>query len=154
MFDPITGVVEARGEVGAVAAIALLWGIAMPLTAKLAEAQLPDMHGFVSWVTSAAIQIMPTLVLFYGLVLFYRLAPREQPRFSDVWPATLGAVVLLRVIETLFGLYVKNFGDFNAVYGTLAGVMALLMWIYRSGAVVVFGACVSAAQAEVKHEHV
>jgi Ca2+-transporting ATPase len=197
VFDTIAGVVEARGKVGAVAGIALVWGslqffkalvratsrawntdmhnwwqmplkslallgvltsalllgIAMPLMAKLAEAQLTDMHGLVSRVTSATIEITPTLVLFYGLALFYRLAPREQPRFSSVWPATLGVVVLLRVIETLFGLYLKNFGNFNAVYGTLAGVMALLMWIYLSATVVVFGACVGAAQAEVTREH-
>jgi len=38
--------------------------------------------------------------------------------------------------------------DDNAIYGTFGGIMALLLWIYISGCIFIFGACLCAAQAE------
>jgi YihY family inner membrane protein len=132
----------------AVLGSALLLGLIVPAGAKLVQQWLPAWHGLVNGAVNATIAIVPTLILFYGLALFYRLAPRRPTRFSEVWPAALGATLLLRLVEALFLLYLHNFGKFNVVYGTFAGVMALLMWIYLSGCIVVFGACVSAVQVE------
>jgi uncharacterized BrkB/YihY/UPF0761 family membrane protein len=36
----------------------------------------------------------------------------------------------------------------NAIYGAFGGIMALLLWIYLSGCIFIFGACLCAAQAE------
>lgn len=132
----------------AVLGSALLLGLIVPAGAKLVQQWLPAWHGLVNGAVNATIAIVPTLILFYGLALFYRLAPRRPTQFSEVWPAALGATLLLRLVEALFLLYLHNFGKFNVVYGTFAGVMALLMWIYLSGCIVVFGACVSAVQVE------
>jgi Ca2+-transporting ATPase len=38
--------------------------------------------------------------------------------------------------------------DDNAIYGTFGGIMALLLWIYISGCIFIFGACLCAAQTE------
>jgi len=62
--------------------------------------------------------------------------------------AALGATVLLKIAESLFVIYVKHFATLNAVYGTLGGIMALLLWIYLSGCGFIFGACLCAAQAQ------
>lgn len=40
----------------------------------------------------------------------------------------------------------------NALYGAFGGIMALLLWIYLSGCVFIFGACLCAAQAEMRSE--
>jgi Ca2+-transporting ATPase len=133
---------------------ALVLGIVVPLVARLATEWLPPLHGAVNWAANTVVATVPTLVLFYGLVFFYRLAPRWPTRFSQVWPAALGVAILLRLVESLFVLYLRNFANFNVVYGTFGGIMALLLWIYLSGCIVVFGACVTAAEAEVKHQSV
>jgi Ca2+-transporting ATPase len=91
---------------------------------------------------------MPLLAVFIGLSLFYRLAPRPPTRLAQVWAAALCATVLLRVAESLFVIYIKNFATLNAVYGAFGGMMALLLWIYFSGCILIFGACLCAAQAE------
>jgi len=41
-----------------------------------------------------------------------------------------------------------NFATLNAVYGVFGGIMALLLWIYISGGIFIFGACLCAAQSE------
>ena len=86
-------------------------------------------------------------MVFFGLSLFYRLAPRRPTRFAEVWAAALCATVLLRAGESLFVIYLKNFATLNAVYGAFGGIMALLLWIYLSGCVFIFGACLCAGQA-------
>jgi len=104
-----------------------------------------DLH---SWVYALGSFVMPLLVVFLGLSLFYRLAPRSPTRFAQVWAAALCATVLLRVAESLFVIYIKDFATLNAVYGAFGGIMAFLLWIYLSGCIFIFGACLCAAQAE------
>lgn len=93
--------------------------------------------------------VIPLVVVFFGLSLFYWLAPRRRTRFSEVWVAALGATGLLLLAEGLFVLYLKHFATLNAVYGVFGGIMALLLWIYLSGAIFIFGACLCAAQKDV-----
>jgi Ca2+-transporting ATPase len=45
-------------------------------------------------------------------------------------------------------IYLKNFATLNAVYGAFGGTMALLLWIYLSGCIIIFGACLCAARTE------
>ena len=80
--------------------------------------------------------------------MFYRLAPRRPTRFAEVWAAALCATVLLRAGESLFVIYLEDFATLNAVYGAFGGMLALLLWIYLSGCVFIFGACLCAGQAE------
>jgi Ca2+-transporting ATPase len=54
----------------------------------------------------------------------------------------------LLAAESLFGIYLKHFATLNAVYGAFGAIIALLLWIYLSGCIVIFGACLCAAQAE------
>ena len=92
--------------------------------------------------------LIPLLVVFFGLSLFYRLAPRRPTVFSEVWVAALCTTALLLVAEGLFVTYLKHFATLNAVYGAFGGIMALLLWIYLTGGIFIFGACLCAAQAE------
>ena len=46
-------------------------------------------------------------------------------------------------------MYLSNFDRFNAVYGAFGVVVVLLLWTYVAGWVIILGACLSAAQAEV-----
>ncbi len=110
--------------------------------------------GFFQWVISipgsmsCGSVVIPLLVVFLSLSLFYWLAPRRPTRFAEVWTAALCATVLLRVADSLFVIYIKNFATLNAVYGAFGGIMALLLWIYISGCIFILGACLCAAQAE------
>lgn len=92
--------------------------------------------------------ILPILVLFYGLAMFYKFAPRRRTMISEVWVAALLVALSLKALQRLFILYTTNFSHFNAIYGALGGVVALLMWIYLSGSLIILGGCLCAAQAE------
>jgi YihY family inner membrane protein len=128
-------------------ASALLLGLAVPILARMANAWLFAAHGFHSWVYQVGSFSIPLFVVFSSLSLFYKLAPRAPTRFAQVWPAALGATLLLRAGQSLFVIYLRDFATLNAVYGAFGGIMALLLWIYLSGCILIFGACLCAAQA-------
>ena len=54
--------------------------------------------------------------------------PSRPTRFAEVWVAALCAMVLLRVCESLFIIYLQDFAALNVVYGAFGGIMALLLW--------------------------
>jgi YihY family inner membrane protein len=131
-----------------ITAAAVLVGIAAPMLAQVLRDWLFPLADFRSWVYGLAGFFIPLLMVFSGLSLFYRLAPSRPTRFSEVWAAALFATVLLLLAESLFVYYLKNFATLNAVYGAFGGIMALLLWIYLSARIFIFGACLCAAQAE------
>lgn len=94
--------------------------------------------------------LLPPFVLFYGFLMFYKFAPRRKTAFREVWVAALVVTVGLDLLQRLFLLYTKNVGNFNALYGTFGSVVALLMWIYLSGSLIILGGCLSAAQYEIR----
>ncbi len=134
----------------AIMVIAVLASIAVPMVTRMAKAWLAPMQEFQAWVYTIGGYLLPMLVVFLSLVLFYRLAPRRRTRLSEVWFAALSATLLLQASEWLFVIYLKYFVSLNAVYGTFGGIIALLLWIYLAGCIFVFGACLCAAQAEVQ----
>lgn len=129
---------------------AVLIGILLPGVARIFQEWLATRLGFPGWMFAMVFQFIPWLVLFYGLIMIYRLAPSRATRFSEVWLGALAATLLIWLGERLFLIYTANFTSFSAVYGTLGGIMAFLLWIYLSSCVGVFGVCICAAQSEVK----
>ncbi|WP_157200552.1 HAD-IC family P-type ATPase [Methylomonas lenta] len=126
----------------------VLLGVVLPALAKMAQNWLFPVHDFAAWVYGSGGYFVASLVVFFSLSLFYRLAPSRPTRFAEVWLAALCATALLQVAESLFLIYLKDFATLNAVYGAFGGIMALLLWIYLSGCIFIFGACLCAAQSE------
>lgn len=129
-------------------AVAVLLAVEVPVLATMAKAWLFPVYDLRSWVYRLGRFIIPLLAVFFSLGLFYQFAPRRRTRFDEVWVGALCATVLLRTAESLFVIYLKNFASLNAVYGAFGGIMALLLWIYLSGCIFIFGVCLCAAQAE------
>ena len=132
----------------AITASALLVGILLPGLARLVREWLMIHLAFPQWTFALMFHLLPWLVLFYGLIMIYKLAPSRPTDFSEVWVGALGATVVIWLGELLFLVYAANFAHFSALYGALGGIVAFLLWVYLSGCVGVFGVCYCAAQAE------
>jgi Ca2+-transporting ATPase len=131
-------------------AAAVLFGMAVPVLIRMTRGWLFPMHDFRSWVYDLGSFAIPLVVVFFGLCLFYRITPSRPTRFAEVWAAALCTTVLLRMGESLFVIYLQDVATLNAVYGAFGGIMALLLWIYVSGCVFIYGACLCAGQAEIR----
>jgi membrane protein len=84
----------------------------------------------------------PVLVAAFLLVLaiLYYASPNVKLRgFKWVTPGSLVAVVVWILASALFGLYVANFGSYDKTYGTLGGLIALLVWFWITNLAILFG---------------
>jgi membrane protein len=80
-------------------------------------------------------------VLIATLAILYRFAPdREKPQWQWVSWGSVIATVLWLAGSWGFSIYVKNFGNFNATYGSLAAVVILLLWFNLSSFIILLGA--------------
>ena len=102
------------------------------------------------WTFRFARWILPPLLLFYALILFYKFAPRRKTTIREVWLESLWVTLALAGLQKLFVFYAGKAVNFNVVYGTFGGVLALLMWIYLTGSVIILGGCFCAARAEIR----
>jgi Ca2+-transporting ATPase len=133
-----------------VLASALLVGLAVPPTLNWVQAHFTIARSITLIGFTAIRLLLPSAVLFYGITLFYKLAPRRRTSFKEIWLGSLMATVLLQVLQSLFLLYARNVANFNKVYGAFGSVIAVLMWVYLSGSVIILGGCFCAAKAEVE----
>lgn len=83
----------------------------------------------------------PILILFVMLAfaLVYYYAPDVEQRFKFITPGSLVAIVLWLLFSGLFSLYV-NLSNLGATYGTIAGVVALMLYLYWSSFILLLGA--------------
>jgi len=131
--------------------IVLLLGNTLPMFAKLIQDWLLPITDRNLWLNTLLNNCIPIVVVFFSLMLFYKLAPAKPTHFSKLWVPALYTTIALRVAESLFLIYLRDFSTLNAVYGAFGGIMALLLWIYVSGCIFIFGACLCAAHAQVNN---
>ncbi|WP_338365968.1 YihY/virulence factor BrkB family protein [uncultured Pseudoalteromonas sp.] len=82
----------------------------------------------------------------FALVLLYRYAPHRKPA-KWRW-ITLGSCIatVLWILASLgFSFYVSHFASYNETYGSLGGVVIMLMWLYISAYIITLGAVINAA---------
>lgn len=84
--------------------------------------------------------------------LLYKIVPHERPQWREVVPGALVAALLFEVGKALFVLYLDNVSSLEAVYGSLTSVIVLLLWLYFSARVLLFGAEIIAARREAHQE--
>lgn len=88
-----------------------------------------------------ASHVLLTLAGAAGAAALYRFGPsRAKPRWTWITPGSLLAALLWLGLTLGFGAYVRYIGRFDATYGSLGAIVALLTWLYLSSYVLLFGA--------------
>ena len=80
------------------------------------------------------------LVFMVVLALVYYLFPNLDQTFRIATPGAVLAVIAWVVASLGFSFYVNNFGNYGAIYGSLGAVIVMLVYIYISAHIVLFGA--------------
>jgi membrane protein len=119
-----------------------LVGIAIVLTGPLATAVAEPIGLGSAAVTAWNIAKWPVLlaVVMLMLAILYYWAPNVRPpRFRWITPGSVVAVIIWILASAAFAIYVANFGSYNETYGSLAGVVIGLIWLWISNIAVLFG---------------
>ena len=81
------------------------------------------------------------VILLVALAMLYRFAPsRDAPRWQWLSVGALAAAILWIAGSSLLSWYLSAFANYNATYGSLGAAIGLMMWMWMSAIVVMFGA--------------
>ena len=123
------------------AVILALGAIAVVTVLRFIESLIPNApqwtHGLIK--LSSAIMLLAAAI--GAAATLYRYAPsRENAQWTWLTPGTALSALGWMLLTAAFGVYVSRFANYNATYGSLGAVVALLTWTYLSSYIFLFGA--------------
>jgi membrane protein len=128
--------------------VVMLFLLAISAFAVVITGGLARKVGDLIGVGASAVQVWdiakwPVLLLVVSLMftILYWASPNvKHPGFRWLSPGGVLAVATWVIASGLFALYVSNFGSYNKTYGTLAGVIIFLVWLWISNIAILLGA--------------
>ena len=121
--------------------------LAVSAVAVVATGGLAGRLGRLLGIGSTAVRIWdiakwPVLLVIVGFLfaLLYWASPNARQPFRWITPGGILAVVVWVVASVAFALYVANFDSYNKTYGSLAGVIIFLVWLWLSNTAILLGA--------------
>lgn len=77
--------------------------------------------------------------IWLSILLLYVFAPHKKIRFKQAWPGALFSMVAWMGVSFGFSFYVTNMGNYSFLYGTLGGIIVLMLWLYITGMILILG---------------
>jgi len=108
---------------------------------RLEKGLLGDLLGPVFdplWFTFRAISAILTLVTLFA-IFYYKAPNRDSPRWTWITPGSVVGAAIWLIVSIGFTLSVRAFGLYGSTYGSLAGVVILLVFLYLTALAVVIG---------------
>lgn len=97
------------------------------------------------WLSDAAsgdvlLSTLPFIISIVGFWLLYSIIPTESIPFKEAVIGALVAAILFEIGKRAFALYVTSFPTYQLIYGVVSSIPIMLVWIYCSWCIVLFGA--------------
>lgn len=88
--------------------------------------------------------LVPFLVMVFIFSMLYKYVPNHRIKFNEVIPGAVFSTLGWIITSQLFSIYVNNFGNYARVYGSLGGIIILLIWLYLSSMIILLGGEINA----------
>lgn len=93
--------------------------------------------------------VLAIVLVMMALAVIYRLGPdRDAPRMRWVSTGAVVATIVWLIASIGFSFYVETFGNYAKTYGSLAGVVVLMLWLWLTAYAVLLGAEINAESEE------
>lgn len=84
------------------------------------------------------------ILLFIVFVMLYWIGPARKVKISYILPGAVFASVAWVISSLVFSYYADHFANFTSSYGSVAGIMMLMIWFYITGIILTLGGCLNA----------
>jgi membrane protein len=116
------------------------------LLAQLSIPLLGDVSLFTTWLARLLTQIVPWLLMYLVFLLLYWWIPNTKVRWSEAHWGALVAAFGWEINRASFIWYLNSgLAKYQLIYGSLGALVALILWIYLSSLIALFGAHLSAS---------
>ncbi|MBQ0139130.1 MAG: YihY/virulence factor BrkB family protein [Kurthia sp.] len=96
--------------------------------------------------------ILPSVMIIIVLILLYWVVPNRPINFLSAIPGAIFAAVGWGIISFGFSFYINNFANYSKTYGSIGGIIILMLWLYVIGIVLVLGGLLNAAMQRRKEQ--
>ncbi|GAY76949.1 YihY/virulence factor BrkB family protein [Sporolactobacillus inulinus] len=139
--------------------VSMLFAIAMTLAVNVVSAgvarslfrYLGISHTFAEmWSTLSTLVTFCVIIVIFAFL--YRLGPNMKLEMRE---AMIGAVIAggsWQVVSYFFSFYVRSFGNYSSTYGTLGGIIILMLWFYLTAITIILGGQINAILYELKKQ--
>ncbi|MCL2576038.1 MAG: YihY/virulence factor BrkB family protein [Defluviitaleaceae bacterium] len=101
------------------------------------NAAFDGIFGVVGFVVTAAL-------LLVAIILIYHLCSAVKHRFKSLIPGAILTIVVWAVSTFAFNIYVSNFANFSIIYGSIASIFIMMLWLNIISTTILFGALLNA----------
>ncbi|HEX5919605.1 MAG TPA: YihY/virulence factor BrkB family protein [Nocardioides sp.] len=84
--------------------------------------------------------VLLAVVVLIVALLYWATPNVKQPKFRWISVGAIVAIVVWVIASAAFGFYVANFSSYDKTYGSLAGIIAFLLWLWITNLALLFGA--------------
>lgn len=88
--------------------------------------------------------IIPSLIIFIVCSVIYWVAPNIRLDLKSVLTGAVFTTIGWLILSYAFSIYINNFGNFSATYGSIGGIIILMLWLYLSAMLLLIGGQVNA----------
>ncbi|MDQ1201053.1 YihY/virulence factor BrkB family protein [Rhodococcus sp. SORGH_AS_0303] len=122
-----------------IAAAGLMLAVSGPVATAVGDAIGAGDTALTVW-NIARWPVVLALIVLAVAILYYATPNVQQPKFRWISTGAGMAIVVWILASVLFGFYVANFSSYNKTYGSLAGVIIFLLWLWITNLALLFGA--------------
>ena len=132
---------------------ALLAAASLSASARFLALPLFDLPQW-QWLATWGMGITPTLIELLVVMLIYRVVPHHSVKWRHAFAGALLAVALLEAVKTGLGMYLASFDGYQRLYGALAAIPILMLWIYLAWTAILLGASLASSLAAFRYQPV
>ncbi len=129
----------------------LLAGASILITSYVVSLRVFHHMQLLSSAANFMLGILPFCLSFISLLLLFVAVPNVKIRWRDALVGAIVSALLLEGAKKVFALYITNFTSYQTIYGALAVIPILFVWVYLSWWLVLLGAEFTASMGDYRN---
>lgn len=125
--------------VGMMTALGVLLVASLATTVVFSLIDLVVFYQTTSWLTTGAL-IVPLSLSVAIFAFLYRFVPRRRVRWDAIWVAAFLGGGAWELAKRSFTWYLDNVASYSLVYGSVATVIVMMLWVYLTGLIILLAA--------------
>ena len=87
--------------------------------------------------------LIPPVLSFIVFISIYWFLPNTKVKIIEALPGAIAATVTFEILKGIFVWYVSGNSLYSTIYGSIGSIVALLMWVYLSANILLFGSLIT-----------